>query len=73
VGWIRTDITLKCILKKTHRERPIGIDSYKILKCIGVGGFSKVYLVRDKIDGTFHAAKFIEKIKIKDKQELIVN
>jgi serum/glucocorticoid-regulated kinase 2 len=38
-----------------------------ILKCIGVGGFSKVYLTRDKADGTFYAAKFIEKAKLKDK------
>ena len=41
-----------------------GIDAYTILKCIGVGGFSKVYLVRDKTDGTFYAAKFIEKVKL---------
>ena len=35
------------------------MDGYEILKCIGVGGFSKVYLCRDRMDGTFYAAKFI--------------
>lgn len=64
---------MKCILKKNSGELALGIDAYTILKCIGVGGFSKVYLVRDKNDGTFYAAKFIEKAKIKEKQELIMN
>ncbi len=32
-----------------------------MFKCIGVGGFSKVYLSRDKRDGIFYAAKFMEK------------
>jgi serum/glucocorticoid-regulated kinase 2 len=32
-----------------------------MLQCIGVGGFSKVYLARDKRDGEFYAAKFIQK------------
>ena len=44
------------------------MEGYSVLKCIGVGGFSKVYLTRDKIDGAFYAAKFIEKTKVKDKE-----
>jgi len=38
-----------------------GMEAYSVLKCIGVGGFSKVYLTRDRTDGTFFGAKFIEK------------
>jgi hypothetical protein len=38
-----------------------------------MGGFSKVYMVRNKQDGNFFVAKFIEKEKIKEKFELIVN
>jgi serum/glucocorticoid-regulated kinase 2 len=38
-----------------------------------VGGFSKVYLARGRADGAFYAAKFTEKVRIKDKEELIEN
>lgn len=38
-----------------------------------MGGFSKVYLVRSKIDGGFYVAKYIEKEKIQGKIELIIN
>ncbi len=31
--------------------------------CLAIGGFSKVFLVRSKIDGKFLAAKFIDKSK----------
>jgi serum/glucocorticoid-regulated kinase 2 len=44
-----------------------------MLKCIGVGGFSKVYLSRDKRDGEFYAAKFIDKEKVSGKMDLIYN
>ena len=48
VGWIRNDLALKSVLRKNTNDVALGIDNYSILKCIGVGGFSKVYLVRDK-------------------------
>lgn len=34
---------------------------FDILKCIGAGGFSKVFLVRYKEDGKFYAMKLIDK------------
>ena len=37
------------------------IDDFDILKCIGVGGFSRVYLVRKVDTGIFYAMKLIEK------------
>ena len=66
-GWIRGDVSLNCVLRKKEDYVLTGMEGYSVLKCIGVGGFSKVYLTRDKIDGTFYAAKFIEKAKLKDK------
>lgn len=44
-----------------------------MFKCIGVGGFSKVYLCRDKRDGTFYAAKFMEKQRLNGKIDLVNN
>ena len=72
-GWIRKDITLRIVLNKNVSQNSTDIDDYKILKCIGVGGFSKVFLARDRRDGVFYAAKFIEKTKLKNKEELIQN
>ncbi|KAM3140126.1 hypothetical protein pb186bvf_007679 [Paramecium bursaria] len=37
------------------------IEDFDILKCIGVGGFSRVYLVRKIDTGIFYAMKLIEK------------
>lgn len=41
------------------------MSKYKLLKCISVGGFSKVYLARSLVNGDFFAAKFIDKAKNK--------
>lgn len=64
---------MRCVYHKKEHENVSGIEKYSILRCIGVGGFSKVYLVRDKQKGSFYAAKFIEKLRIKEKLELILN
>lgn len=34
---------------------------YKLGKCIAIGGFSKVYIVRSLYDGHFYAAKFMDR------------
>lgn len=39
----------------------IGLNSYLILKCLAIGGFSKVYLVRSLHDGRFLAMKVMDK------------
>lgn len=44
------------------------LEDYKIYKCLSVGGFSKVFLVRSKKSGKFFAAKFIEKDFNSDKK-----
>ena len=34
---------------------------FTFLKCIGAGGFSRVYLVKKKSNGRFYAMKLIDK------------
>lgn len=41
------------------------LDSYIIEKCIGKGGFSKVFQVRKKLSGQMYAMKILRKDKIK--------
>lgn len=37
------------------------LKKYKIYKCLAIGGFSKVYLVRNLKDGNFYAMKVMLK------------
>jgi serum/glucocorticoid-regulated kinase 2 len=37
------------------------LQKYKIIKCLAIGGFSKVYLVRSHYDGKFYAMKAVSK------------
>jgi serum/glucocorticoid-regulated kinase 2 len=39
----------------------ISLKDFIFMKCIGVGGFSRVYLVRKKSNGRFYAMKLIDK------------
>lgn len=49
------------------------IRSFEIIKCIGAGGFSKVFLVKFKEDGKFYAMKLIDKdFIVKNKKKSIV-
>jgi serine/threonine protein kinase len=41
------------------------LDNYIIEKVIGKGGFSKVFQVRNKINGQMYAMKVLRKDKIK--------
>jgi serum/glucocorticoid-regulated kinase 2 len=40
---------------------PLTLNDFQLLKCIGVGGFSRVYLVRRLDSGLFYAMKIMEK------------
>lgn len=42
---------------------------YKICKCLAIGGFSKVYLVRNLRDGQFYAMKVMLKKFISNTQK----
>ncbi len=39
----------------------LGLKDFDFIRCIGMGGFSKVYLVREKSTATYFAMKLIEK------------
>ena len=39
----------------------VDINSFEIIRCIGAGGFSKVFLGRYKANGQFYAMKMINK------------
>lgn len=45
------------------------LKKYKIYKCLAIGGFSKVYLVRSLRDGTFYAMKVMLKKFISNTQK----
>jgi serum/glucocorticoid-regulated kinase 2 len=41
--------------------KKVGLRDFNLVKCIGVGGFSRVYLVRKRDTGKFYALKLIDK------------
>ncbi len=45
------------------------LKKYKIYKCLAIGGFSKVYLVRNLRDGSFYAMKVMLKKFISNTQK----
>lgn len=45
------------------------LKKYKIYKCLAIGGFSKVYLVRNLKDGNFYAMKVMLKKFISSTQK----
>ncbi|CAD8089331.1 unnamed protein product [Paramecium sonneborni] len=57
------------------KQSRISLKDFEFIRCIGVGGFSKVYLVREKKTGLFYAMKLIEKKPImqQNKQNIIQN
>lgn len=57
-GQLSSSITLAPFEKKYEE----GLLRYKVYKCLAVGGFSKVYLVRSYHDGKFYVMKVISKI-----------
>lgn len=49
------------------------MEDFQIIKQIGSGGFSKVYLCKSKIDNNFYAMKLIDKdMIIKNKKKKII-
>ncbi|KAM3141468.1 hypothetical protein pb186bvf_006332 [Paramecium bursaria] len=66
-------MTLNPIIREP--QDVVTIDSFQIIKKIGAGGFSVVYLVRKKDDGNFFAMKVIDKQLMlqRDREEIIFN
>lgn len=52
-------ITLKPLYRSCRKR--IDMRCFDVIKCIGAGGFSKVFLVRFREDGRFYAMKLIDK------------
>lgn len=50
----------KYLSNKLNTSR-VNLNSFEIIKNIGSGGFSKVFLTRFKEDGHFYAMKVIDK------------
>ena len=57
----------------TTPQSTVDLKSFDVIKCIGSGGFSKVFLGRFKGDGLFYAMKVISKsFIIKNKKQKLV-
>lgn len=56
-GILDRSIDFRCL--RYRREGTL--ERYHVLKCLAIGGFSKVYLVRSLIDGHFYAMKVMSK------------
>jgi serine/threonine protein kinase len=46
---------------KEKKSDQIRLTDFEIIKCIGTGGFSRVFLTRLKATGVFYALKLMEK------------
>ena len=57
------------------KARQVQLSHFTLVKCIGVGGFSRVYLVKKKDTGRFYALKLIDKQYIikNNKQNIVQN
>jgi serum/glucocorticoid-regulated kinase 2 len=42
----------------------VGLKDFDFIRCVGMGGFSKVYLVRERSTCQYYAMKLIEKKSI---------
>ncbi|CAD8049944.1 unnamed protein product [Paramecium sonneborni] len=66
-------LSLQPMYSQPQTTKKVGLKDFQLIKCIGVGGFSRVYLVRKKDNGIFYALKLIDKKFIMDnKKEIIV-
>ncbi|CAD8088031.1 unnamed protein product [Paramecium primaurelia] len=66
--------TLKLIPIYYNETQRNSFDDFILIKCIGVGGFSRVYLVKQKKNGQFYAMKIIDKSFItKNNKESMIN
>jgi serine/threonine protein kinase len=57
----------------TPKQSQVTLKDFHFIKCVGLGGFSRVYLVQKKDTGKMYALKLIEKKFIQtNKKEVIV-
>lgn len=70
-GELSKSLQLECVL---YSDAP-QLGRYQIIKCLAIGGFSKVYLVRSLLDGRFLAMKVMDKrfIFSNEKESVVEN
>lgn len=54
-------------------QKEVNLTDFVVYRCIGMGGFSRVYLGKCKRDGKLCALKFIDKNNIKNSKKFILN
>lgn len=71
----RGELTRSLDLKCFHFSKDKDLKKYKIYRCLAIGGFSKVYLVRSRRDGRFFAMKVMQKEFIfnNEKEGVVIN
>lgn len=62
------NLTTSVTLTPFYRNNESGLLRYEVYKCLAVGGFSKVYLVRSHEDGRFYVMKTMSKVKTEDEE-----
>ncbi|KAM3135462.1 hypothetical protein pb186bvf_012481 [Paramecium bursaria] len=65
-------LQLQPLYSQVQTQKRVGLRDFSLVKCIGVGGFSRVYLVRKKDNGKFYALKLIDKKFIMENSKEII-
>ncbi|CAD8206804.1 unnamed protein product [Paramecium pentaurelia] len=65
-------LQLQPLISQTIYGKKVSLRDFTLVKCIGVGGFSRVYLVRKRDDGKFYALKLIDKNFIMENQKEVI-
>ncbi|CAD8113804.1 unnamed protein product [Paramecium sonneborni] len=65
-------LQLQPLLSQPLHGKRVSLRDFMLVKCIGVGGFSRVYLVRKRDNGKFYALKLIDKNFIMENQKEVI-
>ncbi|CAD8155093.1 unnamed protein product [Paramecium pentaurelia] len=65
-------LQLQPLIAQQPQGKRVTLKDFTLVKCIGVGGFSRVYLVRKRDNGKFYALKLIDKKFIMDNQKEVI-
>ncbi|CAK73848.1 unnamed protein product (macronuclear) [Paramecium tetraurelia] len=65
-------LQLQPLIAQSASGKRVNLKDFALVKCIGVGGFSRVYLVRKRDNGKFYALKLIDKSFIMENQKEVI-
>ncbi|CAD8117871.1 unnamed protein product [Paramecium sonneborni] len=65
-------LELQPLISQPLYGKKVSLRDFTLVKCIGVGGFSRVYLVRKRDNGKFYALKLIDKNFIMENQKEVI-